>query len=65
MGIVLKGLVIGGRKSKMFGEIVKDHYLLIIGFLPIIITGFMSGAFVSGDRVRGKSHPILDGVKRR
>ncbi|ODA39447.1 hypothetical protein DSBG_3778 [Desulfosporosinus sp. BG] len=49
----------------MFGEIVKDHYLLIIGFLPIIITGFMSGAFVSGDRVRGKSHPILDGVKRR
>jgi len=27
--------------------------LLIIGFIPIIISGFMSGAYVSGDRVRG------------
>jgi len=27
--------------------------LFIIGFIPIIISGFMSGAYVSGDRVRG------------
>ena len=27
--------------------------LLIIGFIPIIISGFMSGVYVSGDRVRG------------
>lgn len=27
--------------------------LFIIGFIPIIISGFMSGAYVSGNRVRG------------
>lgn len=27
--------------------------LFMIGFIPIIISGFLSGAFVSGDRVRG------------
>jgi Family of unknown function (DUF5316) len=27
--------------------------LFIIGFIPIIISGLMSGAYVSGDRVRG------------
>ncbi|MDR3599276.1 MAG: hypothetical protein P4L49_02125 [Desulfosporosinus sp.] len=41
MGTVLKGLVTGGRKSKTFDEIEKDPYLLIIGFIPIIIAGFM------------------------
>nr|WP_282433983.1 DUF5316 family protein [Desulfosporosinus lacus] len=29
------------------------YSLFIIGFIPIIISGFMSGAYVSGDRVRG------------
>lgn len=29
------------------------YVLFIIGFIPIIISGFMSGAYVSGDRVRG------------
>lgn len=27
-------------------------YLLVIGLIPIILSGFMSGAYVSGDRVR-------------
>ncbi|MDR3542913.1 MAG: DUF5316 family protein [Desulfosporosinus sp.] len=29
------------------------YSLFIIGFIPIIISGFMTGAYVSGDRVRG------------
>lgn len=29
------------------------YALFIIGFIPIIISGLMSGAYVSGDRVRG------------
>lgn len=29
------------------------YFLFIIGLIPIIISGFMSGAYVSGDRVRG------------
>ncbi len=41
----------------------NDHYLLIIGSIPIIISGFISGAYVSGDRVRGKFHIILDRVR--
>lgn len=29
------------------------YSLFIIGLIPIIISGFISGAYVSGDRVRG------------
>jgi len=53
----LPGLVVG-----VFGLIIAFfshnsdivmYSLFIIGFIPIIISGFMSGAYVSGDRVRG------------
>ena len=40
--------MIDGRESKTFGEIVKDPWVLIIGFIPIIIAGFMSEADVRG-----------------
>jgi len=45
VGIILS-FVLPNSDMIMYG-------LLIIGFIPIIISGFMSGAYVSGDRVRG------------
>ena len=45
LGIILS-LVLQKSDMIMYG-------LFIIGLIPIIISGFMSGAYVSGDRVRG------------
>lgn len=45
LGIILS-LVLPNSNIVMYA-------LFIIGFIPIIISGFMSGAYVSGDRVRG------------
>lgn len=53
----LSGLVVGvmGLIISFFTQDrdIIIYTLLIIGFLPIIISGFMTGAYVSGDRVRG------------
>ncbi|EHQ89644.1 DUF5316 family protein [Desulfosporosinus youngiae] len=53
----LTGLVIGviGLVISFFSQDTDKiiYTLLIIGFIPIIISGFMTGAYVSGDRVRG------------
>ena len=57
MRSLLPGLIIG-----VFGLIISlilrntdiiMYTLFVIGLIPIIISGFMSGAYVSGDRVRG------------
>jgi hypothetical protein len=40
------------------------YFLFIIGFIPIIISGFMSGAYVSGDRVRGNYSDSKDFIER-
>lgn len=45
LGIILS-FVLQNSDMIMYG-------LFIIGLIPIIISGFMSGAYVSGDRVRG------------
>ena len=45
LGIILS-FVLKNSDMIMYG-------LFIIGFIPIIISGFMTGAYVSGDRVRG------------
>ena len=45
LGVILS-FVLQNSDMIMYG-------LFIIGFIPIIISGFMSGAYVSGDRVRG------------
>ena len=53
----LSGLVVGvvgliiAFFSHNFDKVM--YTLFIIGFIPIIISGFMLGAYVSGDRVRG------------
>jgi len=53
----LSGVVVGviGLISSFFlhNSDKVMYSLFIIGFIPIIISGFMSGAYVSGDRVRG------------
>lgn len=53
----LSGLVVGvmGLIISFFTQDrdIIIYTLLIIGFIPIIISGFMTGAYVSGDRVRG------------
>lgn len=53
----LSGLVVGviGLIISIFAQDTDKiiYTLLIIGFIPIIISGFMTGAYVSGDRVRG------------
>lgn len=57
MRILLPGLIVG-----VLGVILAFvlhnsdmimYGLFIIGFVPIIISGIMSGAYVGGDRVRG------------
>ncbi len=57
MRLFLPGLIIGilGLIISLFlhnADIIM-YSLFTIGLIPIVISGFMSGAFVSGDRVRG------------
>ena len=57
MRSLLSGLIVGVLGiilSFLWNNSAMIMYVLfIIGFIPIIISGFMSGAYVSGDRVRG------------
>lgn len=57
MRSLLPGLIVGGLGIILSFVLQNSdmimYGLFIIGFIPIIISGFMSGAYVSGDRVRG------------
>lgn len=64
MRSLLPGLIIGvfGLSISFFlhnSDIIM-YFLFIIGLIPIIISGFMSGAYVSGDRVRGNYSDYKD-----
>jgi len=57
MSSLLPGLIVGVL-GIIISFVLKNsdmimYGLFIIGFIPIIISGFMTGAYVSGDRVRG------------
>lgn len=64
----LSGLVVGviGLIISSFAQDrdIIIYALLIIGFIPIIISGFMTGAYVSGDRVRGNYSDSKDLYER-
>jgi len=68
MRSLLPGVIVG-----VFGLIIAlftrnsdfiIYSLFIIGLIPIIISGFMSGAYVSGDRVRGNYSNSIDFKER-
>ena len=40
------------------------YLLLLLGVIPIVISGFLSGAFVSGDRVRANYSDSKDFSER-
>lgn len=52
LGIILSFLL---HNSEMI-----MYVLFVIGLVPIIISGFMTGAYVSGDRVRANYSDSLD-----
>ncbi|GAB6152914.1 hypothetical protein JCM17380_16640 [Desulfosporosinus burensis] len=63
MRSLLLGLLIGilGLIISLFlhNADITMYSLFTIGLIPMVISGFMSGAFVSGDRVRGNSvYPV-------
>jgi len=68
MRLLLPGLIVGVLGiiiAFLFNNSDMIMYgLLIIGFIPIIISGFMSGAYVSGDRVRGNYSDSKDFSER-
>jgi len=52
----LAGLIVGGLLliiSLFLNDSTKIMYLLLLlGIIPMVISGFLSGAFISGERVR-------------
>lgn len=56
MKAFLGGLILGGILLIVFifvdNSKVLMYLLLVIGIVPIVISGFITGAFASGDRVR-------------
>ena len=64
MLLLLPGLVVGVLSIILSILLNKSdvvmYSLFIIGFIPIIISGFMTGAYVTGDRVRGNYSDIKE-----
>lgn len=64
----LAGLILGGLL--LISSLLLDNtdtimsLLLIIGVVPMVIGGFLSGAFVSGDRVRA-NYSDSEGLSER
>lgn len=68
MRTFLAGLIVGGLLL-IISLFLNDpkiimYVLLIIGIIPIAISGLMSGAFVSGERVRANYSDSKDFVER-
>ena len=64
----LAGLGIGGLlliSSRFMEDAAIVKYLLFfLGVIPILISGVLSGSFISGDRVRGNYTTSQDFSKR-
>lgn len=68
MRLFLTGLVVSGVLF-VISLFLNDpkiimYLLLIIGIIPIAISGLMSGAFVSGDRIRANYSDSQDFIER-
>jgi hypothetical protein len=62
-GLIVSGLLLITSLFLSDPKIVM-YLLLIIGIIPIAISGLMSGAFVSGDRVRANYSDSQDFIER-
>lgn len=64
----LIGLIVGGLlliASLLLNDSSMIMYLLmILGIIPIVVSGFISGAFASGDRIRANYSDANDFSER-